>query len=198
MYIMSSDSNLPFVERVKLAQQEQVENYKKRQDQQKQKARIILDTVYALVDDIMKEAKDKYIKAVHDTDPTKKRQVVQLWQFCLPARGKDNSGYNVRIKAACPNQDLDFYTPYILSHGYNRLVGTFFPEENKSVLQLLQDRFNTEEFNNGVDPITGHKLYVCIFTKKGARSIFKNGVVLSRDGVYYDEVHVPENTDKRH
>ena len=97
----------------------------------------------------------------------------------------------MRIKAVGDNT-LDFYTPYILSHGYKRLVDNFYPDENKSIQALLQDRFQSEEFNTGVDPITGNKLFVCIFTKKGPRSIFKNGIVLSRDGVEYDEVHVPE------
>ena len=41
----STDSSLPFVDRAKLALQEQTENYKKRQEDQKQRARVILDTV---------------------------------------------------------------------------------------------------------------------------------------------------------
>ena len=187
----STDVNLPFLERARLAKQEQAENLKKKQESQKVKARLILDTVNLFVDDIMNSAKDKYIQAIHSSDPSKKRQTFQLWDFSLPTRGHTNSGHNVRIKA--PGEtDIDFYTPYILTHGYKRLVESFFPEENKSIQHLLQERFQTEEFNNGVDPFTGHKLNVCIFTKKGPKSIFKNGIVLSRDGVLYDEVHVPD------
>lgn len=184
----SSDISLPFAERIQLAKQEQTEIFKARQEKRKKKARDILDTVYAFVDDIMEEAKEKYIKAVHDTNTNRKRQTVQLWDYYVPPKDKKDKseGYNVKIKSV--NEDgEEYFTPRILTHSYERLVGAFYPEENKSVKELLQERFNTPEFNNGIDPITLQPLHVCILTWKTPNSVFKNGIILSRDGVKYDD-----------
>ena len=190
----SADQDIPFVERIKLAQQEQRVNYAKRQEEQKRRARVILDTVDAFVDDIMLVAQEKYIRGIHESDPNTKRQTVQLWEFSITPRNKSGQkGQNERI-AAVGAEGVDFYTPFILGHGYKRLCEAHYPEENKSVADKLQAQFETSNFNDGIDPLTGEKLHICVFTKKGSRSVFKNGIVLSRDGVKYDEEHIPNRT----
>ena len=192
----SSDKDLPFIERVKLAESEQRVNFNKRQQSQRDKARVILDTVNSLVEDIIATAKDKYIQGIHNSDPNSKRKTIQLWEYVPSQRGNPNSGTNERI-AAQGIEGVCFYTPFILTHGYKRLVQAHFPEENISITDLLQKQFETPEFGNGVDPLTGNKLKICVFTKKGRRSVFKNGIVLSRDGVQYDEDHIPERVREK-
>ena len=77
-------------------------------------------------------------------------------------------------------------TKYILSGKWIPLARQYFPAQScLSVEQRLKEYINNKKFNNGIDPITGNSYRISIFFYKGSKSVFSNGIIISRDGLKY-------------
>ena len=59
------------------------------------------------------------------------------------------------------------------------------PKNFKCTRFLLESLIKQPKYNNGKDPITNQDYKISIFTRKGEKSKFKNGIVISRDGISY-------------
>ena len=77
-------------------------------------------------------------------------------------------------------------TKYILSGKWILLARQYFPVQScLSLEQRLKEYINDKKFNHGIDPITGNKYRISIFFYKGSKSVFSNGIIISRDGLKY-------------
>jgi hypothetical protein len=75
---------------------------------------------------------------------------------------------------------------YLLSNRWMPLLSKYY--EHKKCL-TVRDRLNkiikSDRYNNGIDPITEQTYNISVFTTKTSKSMFKNGIVVSRDGIEY-------------
>ena len=176
----SSDNNLPFSQRVALAVSEREEKQKEYAAVKLAEAKKIRDTVDKFVDDIMCDATTKYIRSVHRSRPEHKRKVVELFTFNY--NNPRSEIKNDRIQAH--DEKGDYSTKYILENKWKRLVDKYLPDDNNTLEERIQERVNNE-LNGGVDPETQNPLLISVFTTKKPDSTFKNGILLSRDGIKY-------------
>lgn len=75
---------------------------------------------------------------------------------------------------------------YLLSTKWMPLLSRYY--EHKKCLTVrdrLERIIKSDRYNNGIDPITERLYNISIFTTKTPRSIFENGVIVSRDGIEY-------------
>lgn len=87
--------------------------------------------------------------------------------------------YNDRIEG------LD--TKYILSGKWIPMARQFFDiKKCRSVKYRLSEYIKSKEFNGGVDPITDRPYQISVFHYKGGKSVFQNGIIISRDGISYN------------
>ena len=59
------------------------------------------------------------------------------------------------------------------------------PNKFKSSKYVLETLIKDNKYNKGIDPVTNQEYRVSIFTRKGDKSKFKNGILVSRDGIEY-------------
>ena len=77
-------------------------------------------------------------------------------------------------------------TKYILSGKWIPIARQYFPiHACLSIEQRLKEYITDKKFNNGIDPITGNSYRISIFFYKGSKSVFNNGIIISRDGLKY-------------
>ena len=77
-------------------------------------------------------------------------------------------------------------TKYILSGKWIPIARQYFaPTSCISIEQRLNEYISDKKFNNGVDPVTGNKYRISVFYYKGSKSVFSNGIIVSRDGLKY-------------
>lgn len=55
----------------------------------------------------------------------------------------------------------------------------------KSTQFIIESLIKSDKYNKGIDPITNQPYKVSYFVKKGEKSKFNNGIVVSRDGINY-------------
>ena len=177
----SDNKQLSFTERMKLASEEKTVIQSEYESRKKEEAEELLDTVEDFVNTICNKETltNKFIESVHKNN---RRKVIELYTFNhLPELG---NVYNKEIKSV--RSDKKYSTSYILTGGYQKLTKKYFPDRHKSMIELINDKLNVEEFNNGIDVETNEKLIPCVFTKKKSGSKFKNGIYISRDGINYN------------
>ncbi len=182
----SDDKSLSFCQRIALASKEseqKQDNYKKLKLQE---AENIMDTVEKFVKELCNpdDLISKMIKAVENERPDANIKVIEVWTYDVSDQEKLING---SITSA-NDPEKSYSTRYILSSGYMRLTDKYIKERSKSVKELMEAQLATEDFNFGVDPTTKQKYKVCIFTRKGKNSRFKNGIYISRDGVEYADI----------
>ena len=122
-----------------------------------------------------------------------KRKVVELFTF------NTNTEYGELYNKEIPSATIEgkvYPVRYILNETYQSLVKRYLPvnewTKSKSLKDLIYDKINVPELNNGVDLETNEKLIVCIFLYKKPNSKFKNGIYISRDGIDYNSSYIPK------
>ena len=81
-------------------------------------------------------------------------------------------------------ENKEYSTKNILENKWKRLVDKYLPDDNNTLEERIQERVNNE-LNGGVDPETQNPLLISVFTTKKPDSTFRNGILLSRDGIKY-------------
>lgn len=180
----SDNKSLPFAERIKLAMGEREKIQNDYETSKKKEANDIMDTVNKFVDELTESDAlvQQFIKSIHHGRTDSKRKVVEVFTF--NAWAELGTTFNQTIESATISGKT-YSTKYILSGGYRKLTEKYIPDKSKTVKELLQAIINSEKFYDGKDPETDNQLHVCVFWKKGAKSTFKNGIYISRDGVEY-------------
>jgi len=75
---------------------------------------------------------------------------------------------------------------YLLGNKWRSTLSKYYSANKcKTVKERIEKCIKTPKYNNGIDPITNQPYYVSIFYYKSATSKFKNGVMISRDGIEY-------------
>lgn len=180
----SADKTLSFSQRVELAVKERENIQTDYESNKRKEANDIMDTVEAFVKKLTDGGQliDQIIRSIHHSRSDSRRKVVEVFTF--NAWAEFGRIYNQGIPSV-GFEGKNYSTKYIISGGYRKLTDKYIPERSRIVKELLQEIINTEKYYTGKDPETGHPLHVCVFWKKGARSSFKNGIYISRDGVEY-------------
>ena len=104
-------------------------------------------------------------------------------KYCILFKYNDDPDrgeiYNDRIEG------LD--TKYILSGRWIPLAKQYYsPQKCRSVKQRIIEYIREKKYNNGIDPITERPYRVSVFHYKGSKSVFDNGIIVSRDGIDYN------------
>ena len=75
---------------------------------------------------------------------------------------------------------------YLLGNKWRSLLSRYYEQKKcLTVKDRLERIIKNDRYNGGIDPITNQSYNISIFTTKTARSMFKNGIVVSRDGIEY-------------
>ena len=130
---------------------------------------------------------NKFIESVVKSHT--KRKVVELFTFNTNIEYGEL--YNKELPSATIEEKI-YPIRYILSEAYQNLIKRYFPDKIKSLKDMIYEKINVPEFNDGVDLETGEKLIVCIFLYKKPNSKFKNGIYISRDGIDYNSSYTPK------
>uniref|UniRef100_A0A6C0LJ27 Uncharacterized protein n=1 Tax=viral metagenome TaxID=1070528 RepID=A0A6C0LJ27_9ZZZZ len=178
----SNNKTLSFNERMGHAVSERKVIQGEYEAKKRLEAEEILNTVDAFIDRICnkEELTQKFVESIHRTNS--RRKYVELFSF--NNLSEVGEVYNDTIQSV-DSEEKKFSTRYILSEKYDKLTKKYFPERSTSLVERITTVLNTEEFNNGVDIETGEKLIPCVFIYKKEGSKFKNGVIVSRDGIDY-------------
>lgn len=176
----SDNKTLSFEERVKLAMDERGDIQKEYTDAKRKEAMDIVKTLEDLVEKWCDKEliTQKIIRYIHRNKPNMRRKTIELYTY-------DNKEDGRKEIQCVENPNKRYSAKYMLSGQYMRLLQKYTPDNAKTLEEMLQERINTEEFNNGIDHETGEKMYISVFHSKGQYSKFKNGVYLSRDGIHY-------------
>ena len=95
-----------------------------------------------------------------------------------------NNDENVGKKVNDKFMDID--VEYILSNKWIQTVKQYKPDANlKTVERRIQEYITSPKFGNGIDPESKKKYIVSVFWYKKSTSMFKNGIIVSRDGIKY-------------
>lgn len=74
----------------------------------------------------------------------------------------------------------------LLDNKWRSIVSKYFDSKDcVTVKDRVKQYINSKRYNSGIDPVTNQPYRVSVFTKKGPMSKFKNGVIVSRDGIEY-------------
>ena len=74
----------------------------------------------------------------------------------------------------------------IAKNKWQKLARKYYPiEKCKDLEKKIEKLIKNDRYNNGIDPITGHPYKISVFTYKTDKSKFKNGIIISRDGIKY-------------
>ena len=76
-------------------------------------------------------------------------------------------------------------TRYLLSEEWGSIHQKFNNKPYKSISQRIMDQLKTAKYNNGIDFITKKPYKISVFYYKKDTSKFKNGIMISRDGIIY-------------
>ena len=184
----SDDPSLSFSARMKMATVEKENEQRERDVRKKAEAEDILLTVDNFITEIVatKAMIDKFVESVVKT--YSRRKVVEIFTFNTNA--EHGELYNKELPSATI-EGKTYPIRYVLNETYQNLVKRYFPERVKPLKDLIYEKINTPEYNNGVDLETKEKLIVCIFLYKKPNSKFKNGIYISRDGVDYNGNYSP-------
>lgn len=190
----SDDTSLSFNERMKLASQERDEIQKNRDNKKRAEAEDVLKTVDKFISEIasVEFLTNKCIESVVKT--YSKRKVVELFSF--NSNPENGDVYNKTIPSATVDEKV-YPTRYILNETYYNLVKHYFPDKLKKLKDLIYEKINIPELNNGVDLETNEKWIVCIFLYKRPGSKFKNGIYISRDGIDYNGNYKYEKKEEK-
>lgn len=80
----------------------------------------------------------------------------------------------------------DIPTKFLLSGDWVTQAKKFFvPIKCRTIGTRINAYITDKKFHNGVDPVTKQKYNASIFHYKSRDSVFKNGIIISRDGIIY-------------
>lgn len=147
-----------------------VENYEETFDKECRESKKIVNTITTFLTTICRDFTDKVIEAASND-----HKVVYLFDYNEdPERGEV---YNDRIG--------DYSTSYILKEEWRPLIERYLPGYKLSIKNNILKYINNSKFNNGKDPITNKEYKVSIMFYKRKESAFKNGILVSRNGIQY-------------
>lgn len=150
--------------RKKVVRDFDTEDYDKFFKEENEECKKLLATIENFIGSICRSFADKAVQAVANGDKT-------FYLFTYDNNTNNKIG--------------DYATEYILKNDWVTIVQRYAPSIKISIEDRILKYIKTHRFNNGIDPITKKEYKISIFHYKKDKSLFKNGIMISRNGIQY-------------
>lgn len=140
-------------------------------DQELQKYTKIVKAVEKLTAQVTRTFSDNMIESIRRDH-----------NYCVLFKYNDNPEYGEVY-----NDSIDGIPTKLLLSGewINKAKNYLTPIKCRSIATRINDYITDKKFLNGIDPVTKQKYNVSVFYYKSKDSVFKNGIIVSRDGIIY-------------